>query len=533
MQVLLIDADGDNLKNFRTYLRGAFPDVKIAGAVSDLGKDLAAAIRETKPDLILADIKFFGGVRFARLRDIHNEFPDIRLIVYGTYDETDYMKRAREFGVIDYMYRPVKPVELARCIKTAAAHFKRAEDQKRQSGSLARYYEDNLTQYEGMFLRGLAEGHIRNENEIREGFSYFGINTSEGYSVGNVHIDHFRQVALTMTEREKHLLIYRIQQTAREVLREREAVVVMMSFHSVAVILGGTREAEEKVSLFEDVKRAVYDKTGIRVSVGIGRTYGGLTEIAVSYREATAALCYRSRVGYNTVIPLEFVEPDNHITYRYPADREERLVHTAVIGDYDYCRSILTGLFDALARSEPLPDMLIPRVILDIVIRISRCATEQNLPFSDGITRCFPTAEILAVRTLEEGRAILERSLSAFCAYVREYEEQTYGRLLDDAKRYIAARFAEPFSAARVALSLGATTEYLNKVFNAKERMTLFEYVMNARMDEARRLLRETDAPEEYVAAQAGFGDVKYFRSMFKRYEGVGPAEYREAGERG
>ncbi|MCL2664386.1 MAG: response regulator, partial [Defluviitaleaceae bacterium] len=144
MNVLLVDSDTENIKNFRTYLRGAYPQIKIVGNFTDPNKDIFAVINELAPSLIIADIKFFGGARYMHFMDIHNQFPDIRFIVYGTYNETDYMKRAREFGVIDFMYRPVKPADLSRCLDEALSQHKKAETEKKQTQIMTQNYHERL-----------------------------------------------------------------------------------------------------------------------------------------------------------------------------------------------------------------------------------------------------------------------------------------------------------------------------------------------------------------------------------------------------
>ena len=424
MNVMLVDSDRENIKNFRTYIRTSFPNLKVVGHFSNPDKDIIAAIQDAKPSLIIADIKFFGGVRFMRFKEVHDKFPEVRFIVYGTFNDTDYMKRARDFGVIDYMYRPVKPTELARCLNLALGHFKKVDDQKQNSQQLSQKYQDELSHYETMFLRRLAEGHILNENEIREAMTYFQIKLDPSYLAAVVHIDHFRQIALTLTESEKHLLIFKILQSTKEALKEWQTLVFMMNFHSVAVLLGGDHAIADTVAIFEEVKQAVFERTDIRVSVGIGRTYANVTDICVSYREADAAFRYRNRMGYNTVIPLEFVEPDNRITYRYPTDREERLIYMAVVGDYDYCKQVLLELFDALAQGGALPEGLLPKILMNIVIRISRYISEQNLPFASQVMRLFPTAEILAVKNLEEGLTTFDKALEKFCNYMRTYDNK-------------------------------------------------------------------------------------------------------------
>jgi len=528
MNVLLVDSDAANIKNFRTYIRRSFPDLRIVGSFNDPNKDIIPIIRDTKPDLLVADIKFFGGVRFMRFKDIHDQFPHIRFVVYGTFNDTDYMRRARDFGVVDYMFRPVKPVELARCLNLAISQRQKEGREQAQIQNQKERSQHNISHYENIFLRSLTEGHIRSEDEIMAAFSHFGISLSPGYTAAIVHIDHFRQIALTLTESEKHLLIFKIFQELNEALSEREALTLMTGFHSITVLIGGYTSVEEKVGFFDHVKQLIYDKIDTRVSIGLGRTYDNVTSIGISYKEAQAAFRYRNRMGYNTVIPLEFVEPGNRLTYRYPVEREERLVYMAVVGDYQYCHQVLIELFDSLAQSGPLPEGLLPKILMSMVIRISRYISEQNLPLADQVGRFFPTAEILAVQNLEEGLTTFNNSLRNFCAYIRTYAEENHQRLFRAAKQYIDGNYTENFSTSKMAVSLGTTPEHLNKVFTDRERIGLFDYVMRVRMDEVRRLLRETEMEDEEICVKVGFEDVKYFRSLFKQYERVEPAEYRK-----
>ena len=528
MNVMLVDSDSDNIRNFRTFIRRSFPTMRVVGQVTDPNKDIIPPIMAMKPDLIVADIKFFGGVRFMRFKEIHDNYPDIKFIVYGTFNETEYMRRARDFGVIDYMFRPVKTVDLSRCLKLALGKQQKDEDKKEKIKHQQERSKDNISHYESLFLRGLVEGHINEENEIMEGFSHFGISLPSGYTAAVIHIDHFRKIALTLTEGEKHLLIFKIYQAVTDAMADREALTFMTAFHSVAVIMGGHHSIEDKVSFFDSVKQSIYEKADTRISIGLGRTYDLVSDISVSYKEAMAAFRYRNRMGYNSVIPLEFVEPENRITYRYPADREDRLIYMAVVGDYAYCKQVLLELFDSLAQSGPMPEGLLPKILMNIVIRISRYISEQNLPIASHVTRLFPAAEILAVKNLEEGLTTFDKALQNFCTYIRTYSEDNNQRLYRSAKQYIDHNYAEHFSTARIAVSLGTTVENLTKIFMDRERVSLFDYMMRARMDHARWMLRESDMEEELICTKIGFEDVKYFRSVFKQYEGITPAEYRE-----
>ncbi|MCL2190135.1 MAG: helix-turn-helix domain-containing protein [Defluviitaleaceae bacterium] len=533
MHLLLADADKENLKNFRTYIKGAHAHIKVVGTFDDPAKDIIPVIRETKPDLILADIRFFGGMHFARFKDVQDQFPGVRFVVYGTYNEAEYMKRGREFGVLDFMYRPVKPSDLNRCLELATKHFKREAESRRRTQLMAKDYQDRIFQYEEIFLRSLLEGHMSKAREIQDGINYFNLpfgktpETQKGYSVFIIRIDHYRRMALAMTENEKHLRVFEMLGVVKASIADYQARTFIYGFNEMPIILNGPFVTEEKVLLADKIKQALLSETDTRVTIGIGRTYDTPLECSVSFREADATFGYRFRMGYNAVIPIEFVEPHNHITYRYPSSRERRLVYAAVVGDFAYCRGILTELFDALGQAGTLPETLVAKTVMTIILRISRYISEQNLPFAAEVSRFFPTTSILKLVTVEDGFTFLEKSLEEFCAYIVAHNGKLSLQLHAAAKKHVQEIFYETFSVTRIAAKLGTTPENLNKVFMEREKVMLFDYVMWVRVNQAQKILRETATDEEIIAVQVGFDDVKYFRSIFRKYIGEMPAEYR------
>jgi len=527
MNLLLVDGDGENIKNFRAHIKSAFPGIRIVGHFSELAGDIKKAVRELKPDVILSDIRFFGGLYFVRFKELSEEFPDLRFLMYGTFNESDYMKRGRDFGVLDFMYRPVKPSDLNRCLEIAQTHHKKIIENRKSIRHLENDYKQKLFIYEEIFLRSLLNGDIEREREIHNGFEYFEIPFTTSFTTFIIKIDHYKRVALALSEQEKHLKIIGIHNVVRNVLREHNAKSFIRFFHEIPVIVNSQMTVEEKVLLADRIKHVIYDKTGTRCTIGIGRTYPSPMEISISAREADAAFGYRYRMGYHAVIPIEFVEPDNMITFRYPHAREARLVSSAVVGDYEYCKGLLSELFNALAQAGPMPDNLIGKIVMTIVFRISRYISEQNLPFASEVSRHFPTPEILKLATIDDAYTFLDKCLSDFCTFVGKYHAKDSMRLHMAAKRHIQEHFFENFSIARIAVKLGTTPETLNKVFMEREKVMLFDYVMWVRVQEAQKHLANSSTEEDIIAVQVGFDDVKYFRSIFKKYVGESPGEFR------
>ena len=53
-------------------------------------------------------------------------------------------------------------------------------------------------------------------------------------------------------------------------------------------------------------------------------------------------------------------------------------------------------------------------------------------------------------------------------------------------------------------------------------------YLMEVRMEEAKRLLRDTGEPVYGIAEKVGYKDAKFFSQQFTKIVGIKPAEYRK-----
>ncbi|MCL2352949.1 MAG: helix-turn-helix domain-containing protein [Firmicutes bacterium] len=527
INILLAGSDIENIKNFRAHIARGFPDMKTVGAATDGGRDIVPFIRELKPDLIIADVRFFGPNSVRAFQDIHEKFPEVRFILYGAYSDAEYLKSGRGWGAVDFMYRPVKPADLTRCLQTAEAYFKKAELERKNETDLGRRYAGETFRYRDLFLRGLFGGEPGGEREIRASFRYFGMAFGKSFTAALIDIDRFDKIVLTLDEREKHMLGFRIAGIAAEVFGGGPLETVQIGYGRLAALLGAAEDPEKTLALWEDLKDRIREKAKVSVTIGVGRSYASPADICVSYREAEGALRHRFRLGGDCVIPIGFAEPDNIVSYRYPFQRENELTRCAAAGDFERCAALLAEIFGALEACGPLPERFCSKMATAMSISISLRLSEQNLGLREPFTGFFPSREALELDAPASARAYLETALEKLCAAIIRRRGEIDRRLTDLAKDYIRERYFETFSLPRLALAVGSTPEHIQKLFLGLEGQTLFDFAVKTRLDEAKRLIRETGESDEAVAVKVGYGDVRHFRSLFRQYEGTDTADYR------
>lgn len=79
-----------------------------------------------------------------------------------------------------------------------------------------------------------------------------------------------------------------------------------------------------------------------------------------------------------------------------------------------------------------------------------------------------------------------------------------------------------------LAAMIGYTDYYFSTRFKKETGMSVRDYVMQAKINSAEMLLRETDSSMADIAARLGFGSQSHFGSVFRKMTGMTPTEYQE-----
>ena len=69
---------------------------------------------------------------------------------------------------------------------------------------------------------------------------------------------------------------------------------------------------------------------------------------------------------------------------------------------------------------------------------------------------------------------------------------------------------------------------YISRLFKEFTGMTLTEYIQNKRIEEACKLLKETDKKILAISEEVGYIDQKHFQQVFKKITGITPSSFRQ-----
>jgi LacI family transcriptional regulator len=98
---------------------------------------------------------------------------------------------------------------------------------------------------------------------------------------------------------------------------------------------------------------------------------------------------------------------------------------------------------------------------------------------------------------------------------------------LSKALRFIHENRGAPISVVDVIEHVGISRRGLENRFRESLKRGILDEIQNVRLDESKRLLRESSLSITYVALAAGFSTTTYFSEFFRQRVGMTPREYR------
>jgi len=100
---------------------------------------------------------------------------------------------------------------------------------------------------------------------------------------------------------------------------------------------------------------------------------------------------------------------------------------------------------------------------------------------------------------------------------------------LCDAVQLMEANIEEPLTTHELAAHLGISRRQLERLFKKHLQAVPGRYYLDLRLQEARRLLRESDLPAGEIAMKTGFSSPAHFSTAYRNHFGLTPREERLA----
>lgn len=256
--------------------------------------------------------------------------------------------------------------------------------------------------------------------------------------------------------------------------------------------------------------------------VGVSRVHCGVTQLREAYREAKYArkeafMLVRHEVEYGGKKPGDHDGPD-----------EEKIRQIAQMIGTDKIRSALRMVeqyFAKLRRENYSCDVLYSSVnmLVDEICRIYRNVLLEDERELAGFRNIYRFAQ---------SRELMEELMGWMIGFhekiSEEFDDYKNRSKVDKALAYIEANYDKDLNMAVVSNHVSMNYSLFSYAFKQYTGQNFVSYLKELRMNEAKRLLAETDMRVIEVSRRVGYENEKHFMKTFKSLNGVSPTEYRK-----
>ena len=529
-RVLLVDDEEEIREGIRVKIDWAGLGFELAGSAAN-GMDALELAEQLRPDVVLTDIKmpYMDGLELCRrLKPL---LPASKLVMFSGFDEFEYARQAVGMSVSEYILKPINAPELSSVLTRLRGQLDHERLERRDIEALRRRYEESLPILRELFYTRLLSGQIR-PDQIQDRAARYEIELPEGlWTAALVHVDGPGDEG----ERDE-LLLLSVQSFLEKQFSLEGASARVVLYGDMAALLVRLSGEERLYPLLEELERLSrlsQSYLGLRLTTGVGLPCRGPEELDRSAEGARSALDYRVLAGGGRVIYIGDLEPQSAAAPSFEEEDQRELSAAVKLGTPEQVEEVVQGLIKRLSRaglSLSKCDLFLLEVVTCLVRLTRSGALAVEEVFGERFTGAVSVADFSSLEEL--GNWLGERCQRLHDLLGRRRSDSAW-QMVERAKDYIAGHYTdEQLSVEALCSHIHLSPTYFSTLFKREVGMSFTAYVTKVRMEEAARLLRETDEKTYRVAEAAGYSDPNYFSYVFKRHHGVSPSKFR-AGQKG
>ena len=499
----------------------------------DNGKAAAEFVQNHPVDIVLTDIlmPYMDGMELSRF--LHDNYPDIVIVIFSGFGEFEYAKKAIQYGVSEYMLKPVTAMELRNVIGKMK---EKVDQQRKEKEKLERLtqtsenYQKNAIVIRSRALQGFVD-NIKTRQESLEELAALGIDLEAAcYRVAVFDLDLYSDGSQLTAEKrqESALMSFVLFNISDEIIsKEKAGVAYQAGNNKVGALFMGnrTREFEQKIM---EICRTIQDKLkelmSLDISIGVGSWARTQQELRASHELAEKAIEYRYLLGGSLLIDMEEKHPVQEISIDEPLSVLKEALKT---GQEDLVFQTLVSIEDLIRNAlmqKSRACMYLQQVIrtMDNACEDVSADMEQIREGRDELIR-----EITDQKFFGEACEVVARHTKRVISILSAMNTSSSERQARLAIDYIQKNYMVPdLSLNSICSYLNISTSYFSTIFKEETGETFTEVLIRTRMEKAKELLENTTMKNYEIAEKVGFSDPHYFGISFKKMTGYTPTEY-------
>lgn len=499
-RLLVVDDEATMRKGIANFINWESIDCEVAATASD-GLEANQILEQTPIDIVITDIKMPEADGLAIARYVYEKKPETKVILLTGYADFAYAQTAIRYNVSAFLLKPANKKALLEAVQEAQKDLIASRKTSANAKEELAFLKDQLLQeltdqpYTPRFQERL--------NALSLSLDDYFIAAFQTAFVGDA-LSSLKQIII---KEKRNAYCYRYNQ-----------LILTVYFQNVPIhtvpneILANCREIIELSAVFN-----IPD-----VTVGISACHSGGSEFGRAVSEAIQTL---SLNFYSEDRISIFAQSRDCDFPEMTAENSMDLFHfedSLNNWQFDQAENILGSIFTKF-RSRLTHSNDAKNICSQIYYICARVLLKKHLasPPPDSLNQIRQASDIFSLE-----HCVRELTDASF--QMLRGEQNTQNTLISGAVQYIHAHLSEPLSLEMLSEQLHVSPSHLSRTFKKVYQESLTEYINKARITQAKEYLKNTDRMTYEIAELIGYKDATYFSSIFKKYTGFSPTEYRQ-----
>ncbi|MFD0675613.1 MULTISPECIES: helix-turn-helix domain-containing protein [unclassified Paenibacillus] len=272
-----------------------------------------------------------------------------------------------------------------------------------------------------------------------------------------------------------------------------------------------------------------YDMIYCELTIGLGKIYSKVGDIAKSYSDAITAIVHGK--GHSEVTIADAANFTIEQTHFYSFLDESKIANGFKSGNIETLRTEVEGLVQS-NMNRGVSYAYLGTLLAELLNTGIRYIHERQLNLHLLLTE--DEYAILAGRNMSpnEFDERIERLLDFYRRIIAETTvkgEPKAGTVITLITSYIENNYRNNIYLENIADEIGLSPKYVSRLFKETTGTSITDYISLVRMAKAKELLAQTDLKISEVSEQIGILSRTTFLRIFKKHEGITPVDYRNA----
>lgn len=533
-KVLLVDDEQHITRNLEKVIPWSMLGLEITGTAKN-GVEALELLQANPADLVLCDIRMPVMDGLELVRHIREQAIPCDIIMLTGYQDFSYTRAAIQYGVKDYILKPIPYDELTGVIARVMSEQRNKrlqlkEEQRKRDKMI------DLANEKILYDVLLDYTDITSDNWLMAGQEQS--LRDPQYTVIVLDIDAGSADAKDWREwrnKERKMWNFAVCNVLRETLQlaSLQNAVIQMRDGEWCVLIHGNRlepgkgkepDAVQMKLWAEMLLTSVKSNAKLQLHAGIYDKVAAMTELSTAYKAVQRGM----QLSTETV-PIAFYGSElagGFETGRTLWDIAERLIGAMKRGDASGVDEEQKRIADQLHKAGGGAEGRMKPLLHFLALHLMRELKEADLlprELEDALWRKmdlhFSVKDLFAAIRQASNEGVVRTTDK------RKHSE----RQLADAKLFIDRHLFRDISVEETATHVGLSTSHFSLLFKQTYGDTFIEYITRQRMETAKSLLQETPKSVAQIAKEVGYAERRYFTKVFMKYTGQNPTDYRMA----